>query len=188
MKEYREDGTLPGDMHFARIYEISCDGESGYNMWAGEYEDDSKWPTQKDIEKYNTFVKWETGIINYQEAEERLRVLNKTPRYEYSTLLAELGFDGSFGNLLDKVSKEDVVLGKISMSTLSVKQLNTFTSLQTGFSRNYIRMYVNDDSEVVITTEQRYRDVYDKYQLDNWAVPVALDFIFNKDRPQDRFD
>lgn len=188
MKELRSDGTIPGENKFARIYEVKGEDWHGYNMWTGETPDDAEWPQQSDIEKYPTFVKWATVVMDYREAEEKIRVLNKVPRYHISTLLLDIGLNGEMSELLEKVHEADIVLGKVDMRSMTPIKWNTLLAIQVSFTRQYLQLYLNEENVLVLTTDYRYRENKDKHQLPTGWMTMGLDFIFDKDRPQDRFD
>lgn len=187
MKELRTDGSLPGEDQFARIYKVRGEDGEGFNMWGGETPDDESWPSQADIERYKTFVAWETDVIEYKEARERLRVLNKVPRFDISTLLLDIGLDGTIPTLFEKVYERDIVLGKLDMAKLSMKQLNTLFSLQATFSSQHMRLYFDESGTLVLTNQYRYQDVRDTHELAWCYMTMGLDFIFDKNRPQDCF-
>lgn len=188
MKDLRADGSIPGENKFARIYEVKGEDWHGYNMWTGETADDNAWPQQSDIEKYPTFVKWETSVLDYQEAEERIRLLNKTPQYNISTLLLDIGLNGEMSELMERVHEHDIVLGQLDMNKMSPIKWNTLLAIQQSFSRQYLRLYVNEENGLVLSTDYRYNEIRDKHQIATGWMTVGLDFIFDKDRPQDRFD
>lgn len=89
--------------------------------------------------------------------------------------LKQLGIH-SIEQLYEICSTKDVNLGKIDVSKLTVKQLNTLMSLN-SYS---LIFYINDDSDLIMTTSFRDQKNERQTKFKNHWITMHIDFLFGK--------
>lgn len=74
----------------------------------------------------------------------------------------------------------DVDLGRLDVSLLTHKQLNTLLLLQSGLSRHYLRLFFDAAGHLIVTSDYRYERAHQDTRYQAGWFTMQLDFVFGK--------
>jgi len=85
-----------------------------------------------------------------------------------------------FKKMYEILNERDINLGKINFAEMTNKQINCLMGVNSGFAHYRSMCFLNDDMELILTTQYRYQEEHQKTRYRVSWMTWMIDFVMGK--------